>query len=328
MHLGDLCQPPAAAVPAPRPSSAVENHEPPPALEWFEREDAPEKSQFQGLAFMKQTIRASHYHPVPVIRKEQRDQEPWTLISERMGGEPREQDWSRPDVPMGGQLVLLDRNGSYPSACSSVPLAPNLLTHTGPQAGYDPARAGIYLIDRPEWTDPRMPHPLGHLVARAEPQIWITTPHLKLLTQLAAADRLAPVIIRDSWTGKANSSLFQAFYKAVREARPKYLAQDQPELGQDNPYKIYKLSVSRPLRLLWPKKASSPFWRPDWRVSMVAEASVRHWVKADRAVQQGAFLVTLRNVDEALFWTPDGELPPGYVEGSAFGEVKRKAVEQ
>lgn len=29
-------------------------------------------------------------------------------------------------------MCLIDRNGSFPSACSAVPLAPNKLLHSGP----------------------------------------------------------------------------------------------------------------------------------------------------------------------------------------------------
>lgn len=341
-HLGEFCGPggapatsPAAAVPAPRAPEAPAAAAADPDLPWFEDGGAREKSKFNGLAFMKKTFEVSRYHPVPVVPKAERDDEPWTLITERMGGEPSEKDWARTDIPMGGQLLLVDRNGSYPSACSSVPLAPNKLLHTGPLDAYDSSKAGIYLVDRPEWNDPTMPHPLGRIASTGEAQVWITTPHLKLLLAQATAGRIAPVVIRDSWTGKANASLFQAFYKAARDARPEYLAQNDPKLGQENPYLLYKQSVSRPLRLLWPKGARSPFYRPDWRVAMVAEASVRHWLKASAAMRQeagpegsGAFLISLRNVDEALWWTPTGELPHGYVEGTAFGQVKRKEIDQ
>ncbi|GHB11762.1 hypothetical protein GCM10010330_77340 [Streptomyces tendae] len=37
----------------------------------------------------------SKMHPIPVIRKEERDSGPWPLISEHMDGEPR---WVHPDV--------------------------------------------------------------------------------------------------------------------------------------------------------------------------------------------------------------------------------------
>ncbi|MEV8023084.1 hypothetical protein AB0O76_43725 [Streptomyces sp. NPDC086554] len=60
---------------------------------------------------------------------------------------------------------------------------------------------------------------------------------------------------------------------------------------------------------------------------MVAEASVRHWVKAWGAVQDGHTLIALRNVDEAVFWTPDGTAPATYKYkvGTGFGEVKAKS---
>jgi hypothetical protein len=62
-------------------------------------------------------------------------------------------------------------------------------------------------------------------------------------------------------------------------------------------------------------------------MSMVAEASVRHWTVAFKAVQEGHQLVALRNVDQAIFWTPPGTPPSTYRIGTGFGEVKRKFVQ-
>ncbi|MEU3620682.1 hypothetical protein ABZ725_51885 [Streptomyces sp. NPDC006872] len=62
-------------------------------------------------------------------------------------------------------------------------------------------------------------------------------------------------------------------------------------------------------------------------MSMVAEASVRHWSVAFRAVQEGHKLIALRNVDAAVFWTPPGAPPATYRIGSGFGEVKAKFVQ-
>lgn len=129
--------------------------------------------------------------------------------------------------------------------------------------------------------------------------------------------------IHDSWTGKANESLFKPFYEATRKARTELV-----QVGGD-PYKAYKTRLSIALRLLWPKRTEqrSPFWRPDWRMSMVAEASVRHWSVAFRAVQQGHQLLALRNVDAAVFWSPDGTAPDTYRIGTGFGEVKAKFIQ-
>ncbi|MFH9016128.1 DnaB-like helicase C-terminal domain-containing protein [Streptomyces sp. NPDC017943] len=313
-----------------------------------DEEDEPEGHVFPALKILKDSVGRSKMHPIPVIRTEARDSAPWTLISEHMDGEPR---WVHPDVTATrvphirasgkrvrrdqlevpdsfgeGVLCLIDRNGSFPSACSAVPLAPNKLLHTGPLDAYDKAGAGIYLIDIPEWNRTDMPHPLGRIIDRPDEdgRVWVTTPHIKQLVKLARDNHIGAMpTIHDSWTGKANESLFKPFYEATRKARTELV-----QVGGD-PYKAYKTRLSIALRLLWPKRPAqrSPFWRPDWRMSMVAEASVRHWTVAFKAVQEGHQLVALRNVDQAIFWTPPGTPPSTYRIGTGFGEVKRKFVQ-
>ncbi|MFJ5273897.1 DnaB-like helicase C-terminal domain-containing protein [Streptomyces sp. NPDC088358] len=313
-----------------------------------DEEDEPQGAVFPALRILKDSVTRSKMHPVPVIRIEDRENGPWPLISEDMDGEPR---WVHPDVTStrvahtrdngkrvrrdqldvpasfgDGVLCLIDRNGSFPSACSAVPLAPNKLLHTGPLDAFDRGQAGIYQISIPEWNFPGMPHPLGRLIDRPDDQgrVWVTTPHIKQLERLHRDGHLtAPVTIHDSWTGKANESLFKPFYTAAREARTELI-----QAGGE-PYKNYKTRLSIALRLLWPKRpeSRSPFWRPDWRMSMVAEASVRHWLNAFKAVQEGHTLVALRNVDAAIFWTPDETPPATYRIGTGFGQVKAKFIQ-
>ncbi|MCQ8836176.1 DnaB-like helicase C-terminal domain-containing protein [Streptomyces malaysiensis] len=313
-----------------------------------DEEDEPEGHVFPALKVLKDAVGRSKMHPIKVIRKEERDSGPWPLISEHMDGEPR---WAHPDVTVTrvphirangkrvrrdkidvpgsfgeGVLCLIDRNGSFPSACSAVPLAPNKLLHTGPLDAYDKAGAGIYLIGIPEWTRTDMPHPLGRIIDRPDEdgRVWVTTPHIKQLVRLVRDNHLGAMpTIYDSWTGKANESLFKPFYEATRKARTELV-----QVGGD-PYKAYKTRLSIALRLLWPKRPAqrSPFWRPDWRMSMVAEASVRHWTVAFKAVQEGHTLVALRNVDQAIFWTPPDTPPSTYRIGTGFGEVKHKFVQ-
>ncbi|MFK0110174.1 DnaB-like helicase C-terminal domain-containing protein [Streptomyces sp. NPDC091217] len=313
-----------------------------------DEEDEPEGAPFPALKILKDAVGRSKMHPIKVIRIEERESGPWPLITEHMDGEPR---WVHPDVTSTrvpfirengkrvrrdrldvpdtfgeGVLCLIDRNGSYPSACSAVPLAPNKLLHTGPLEAFDKASAGIYLIDIPEWTRTDMPHPLGRIIERPDEQgrVWVTTPHIKLLDRLVREGHLAAMpAIHDSWTGKANESLFKPFYAAARQARTELVG-----VGGD-PYKAYKTRLSIALRLLWPKRLEqrSPFWRPDWRMSMVAEASVRHWIAAFKAVLEGHRLIALRNVDAAVFWMPLGTPPDTYRIGTGFGEVKAKFIQ-
>ncbi|WP_405594616.1 DnaB-like helicase C-terminal domain-containing protein [Streptomyces sp. NBC_01092] len=310
--------------------------------------DEPKDHVFPALRILKDAVDRSKMRPIKVIRTAERDSGPWPLVSEDMDGEPR---WVRPDVTLtrvphikangkrvrrdqlgvpaslgDGMLCLIDRNGSFPSACSAVPLAPNRLLHTGPLDAFDKTQAGIYLIDIPQWNRTDMPHPLGRIIDRPDAQgrVWVTTPHIKQLDKLVRDGHLAAMpAIHDSWTGKANESLFKPFYEATRKARTELV-----QIGGD-PYRTYKTRLSIALRLLWPKRAEqkSPFWRPDWRMSMVAEASVRHWSVAFRAVQEGHTLLALRNVDAAVFWTPDGTPPATYRIGTGFGEVKAKFIQ-
>ncbi|MBK6014174.1 DnaB-like helicase C-terminal domain-containing protein [Streptomyces sp. MBT53] len=314
-----------------------------------DEEDEPETAVFPALRILKDAVGRSKMHPIPVIGIEARESGPWPLISEHMDGEPR---WVHPDVtstrvPLlrengkrvrrdlldvpdsfgAGVMCLIDRNGSYPSACSAVPLAPNKLLHTGPLEAFDKAGAGIYLIGIPQWTRTDMPHPLGRIIDRPDDQgrVWVTTPHIKLLARLVREEHLAAMpAIHDSWTGKANESLFKPFYEATRKARTELV------VAGGEPYKAYKTRLSIALRLLWPKRQEqrSPFWRPDWRMSMVAEASVRHWMAAFKAVQAGHTLIALRNVDAAVFWTPEEASPATYRIGTGFGEVKAKYIER
>ena len=324
-HIGGFCQPPTtpepAPVPAPRSAPASDD-------DGREEREADAVQQFPALAKLKESVYRSRYHAREwaCVPKEHRDEPPWNLLhSSRSGGEPSARLWSR-DVPLGGQLVLIDRNGSFPSACSSVPVAPAKLHHTGPMEVWDHKRAGIYVIDLPQWDDPTMPHPLGRIADTTAEQVAITTPHMKLLTALSVQGKIQAPTIRDSWTGLKNESLFEAFYKACKQARVDLLPLND---GTDNnPYTLHKRAISKAIRLLWPVAARSPFWRPDWFTSIVAEASVRHWLTARKAVQGGAFLVSLQDRDAALYWTEDGTLPAPYTLGDGFGEVKIKEGEQ
>jgi hypothetical protein len=282
-----------------------------------EEPETPEERN--GFLMLKDSIEAKGgtQHPMMRVPKAERDAEPWSLITERMSGEHR---WGRKVSP--DTLVrVLDRNGSYPSAMGSVPLVPNKLHHTGPMDTLPAQVGGIFLIDQVDWTEETIGHPLGRLGDQEGP-IWISTPHLKLLLKLAAADRIAPVEILDSWTGKSSTNLFTAFSKEVA-ARRKAAEGFESVTGE------LKRTTSAAIRCLWPKAARSPFWRPDWSVSVRAEASVRHWAVADKAVAGGAQLVKLGTVDEAAFVVPETVAvstwaPAPYRVGKDFGMVKLK----
>ena len=290
----------------------------------------PEVTKFPAFGEMKASIAASRMKPMPRIPKEEREGRPWSLVTEQMDGAHQHKLWQG-TVPEGTQLVVvLDRNGSFPSAMSSVPVAPNKLVHTGP-LGADPLerkdKAGLFQIVPPAWTDTRISHPLGRLAAGPEGEpVWITGSHMEFLDRLARDGVLPVVEVLDSWTGRRNTSLFERFYKWCSTVRQE-TAGAEPEVRD-----AAKKAISTAIRSLHPKHARSPFWRPDWHKAVTAQASVRHWATAYRAVEGGAVLLGLGATDEAAFAVPTDVdapklwVPAPYRIGYGFGQVKHKEV--
>lgn len=297
-----------------------------------------ETERTDAIGLLQASIQRSRMHPVQFIKREHREREPWSLITERMTGEHA---WLNPeavDVDPAAMVAVLDRNGSYPSAMSSVTVAPNLLHHTGDlDSRLSPGGqklAGIFLVEMPEWDSGKygIGHPLGRLSHGAIGDlVWMPTPHLETLEKLYGMGLLERPIIHDSWSGRSTGGLFTQFSAKVRDLRA--------ELGDGQhpaEYTELKTMTSIAIRSLWPKRSRSPFFRPDWSVSVRAEASARHWWRAFQCsydVEIGRRMervLRLGRVDEVVVMMgarlPAPHVPDPYRLGSKFGEVKHKTV--
>ena len=284
---------------------------------------------FNAFKSLKDSIKSSKKHPVGYIGPKARQAEGsiwelWTKYQDKPGLSDDalvgEHKWFAADGPAADALVaVLDISGSYPAACSNVNVCANIPRHAGPLAERGDT-SGSYLIEAFDWTDPRIGHPLGEMADTAGPWL-ITTPHLMLLEKLAATGSIPKPVILDSWVGGAVTGLFKPFYEDVRTAREETRDDDK------GAYLNVKRGSSKALRMLW-CSVGSPWWRPDWSVAIRAEASVRIWAKAWRAVQAGAVLLALTNCDEMHFLAPkdaDAEwVPEGYRLGRNYGEIKHK----
>jgi hypothetical protein len=299
-----------------------------------EQDEHPEAQRWPAIRELQAAIAKSRMKPIKVIKNVEREHGPWPLVVEKMDGHFRSRAWSG-EIPEGTtHVALFDRNGSYMSAMSSVPVAPNALRHTGP-LGTDPGArgargnlAGLFRILNFEWTDPLIPHPLGRTVEGVAPgePVWITGSHLEFLDQWAEKGVTPVVDVIDSWAGNRNTSLFEPFYKWTRTVREQTSGDDRMEA---------KRAMSRAVRSLHPRKARSPFWRPDWHKAVLAQAAIRHWIKAYQAVhadESPAVLLGIGVVDECAFAVPAGVedpklwVPPGYRLGAGYGEVKHKEL--
>jgi hypothetical protein len=318
---------PAPAAPAEEPrqhdehQDDAEDQEP-------EEDEHPEAQKWPALRELQAAIAKSRMKPIKVIPKVERDSGPWPLITQKMDHHFRSRSWEGTVPEDCTHVALFDRNGSYMSAMSSVPVAPNRLTHTGDLGRTDTTarkgRAGIVCILNFAWERTDIPHPLGRTVEGVLPgePVWIMSNALEWLDQQAVKGRLPVVEVVDSWTGNRNTSLFEPFYKWSKTVRETTSGEERIAA---------KGAMSRAIRSLHPIRARSPFWRPDWHKAAQAEAALRHYIKADQAVTAGAVLLGLGAVDECAFAVPAGEdpalwVPPGYKMGAGYGEVKHKEL--
>ena len=296
----------------------------------FFGETGAKRSSQSAYKLMRASISASRMKPLPNVPKEPKEhlrhlgirtEAPWTLVTERMDGRHR---WVAEDLPEDGWVTALDRTGSFPSACSSVPVAPNSLRHIEEaeqlQADARKALAGIWRILVPAWTDEKIGHPLG-MLAHGGPgsEVWVTSSHLEHLDKLARGGRIEPVSVLEGWAGRRSTSLFERFSDAVRKI---YAMPESDERTNG------KVGASQAIRALWLKEKLSPWHRPDWNIGIRAESAVRHWIRADQAAAAGARVLAVGATDETIVWTehepPAGWVPQPYILGTKFGEVKIK----
>jgi hypothetical protein len=287
-----------------------------------------------GMSAMRDSIRTSKMKPVPWIPPpgdprakdgmQTRDLPQWQAAEQVSTGAFA---WRHPgidDLDGDALVITIDRNMSYPSACSSVPVAPNVLRRA--RLDEDPKAAGLAGIARviaPQWPDARLPHPLGRDAVPGKPLV-IPTGSLEELWALHRDGLIDEPAVTGAYVGRRNTSLFEPFYKAVTGARKEHAADPAMTLA-------IKRSSSIAVRLLYPKAAKSPFWRPDWYGALVGQAMIRHWIRARQAVDAGAVLIGLGSVDEAAYLIPGGTdpatwIPAPYQEGTGPGQVKRKRI--
>lgn len=310
-------------------------------------QDEAASARWPAMRQLREAFSQSRMKPIPWIAPpdhpkaesvgQTRDMPAWQL-AER--GDVGAFAWRNPGLAGfdPDRLVLtIDRNGSFVSACSSVPVAPNVLLPYGPFTGSprdlgkpDPRTgeptglAGVVAIVVPAWEHGELPHPLGRN-ARPGEHLVIPSGTLEDLLRLHGRGLIDVPQVVDSALGRRNASLFEPFYKDVKAAREQYAA-DPVMLA------AVKRSSSVALRLLFPKAAQSPWFRPDWYAAIVGQSMIRHWINAWRAVtEHGAILAALGSTDEAAFIVPadadpDTYLPEPYKLGSGFGQVKAKPV--
>jgi AAA domain len=301
-----------------------------------ERQDR--AARWPGVKVMTDGIGKSRMKPLPWIPPadhaaarpgmDNRDMPQWQAAAQVDIGAFRWRLPSLGELDPDALVSTLDRTASYPASCSSVPVAPNVLRPV--QLDGDPKEAGlagVAEVNPAEWMLENLPHPLGRQAVPGQPLI-IPSGSLEELWALHRQGLIGEPQVTRAWMGRRNTSLFEPFYKAVRAARAEH-AGDPAMTG------AVKTASSIAIRLLYPRQAKSPWWRPDWYGAIVGQAMWRHWIRARQAVDAGAVLVYLGSVDEAAYLIPPGVTDPAAwapepykvdPAGQQFGSVKHKPV--
>jgi hypothetical protein len=297
------------------------------------------EAKWPAVAAMREAFTTSRMKPIPWIPPpghpavkqgmHTRDMPPWRAAEETDTGAFK---WIRPRLleEFGpDRLVLtIDRIASFPSACSSVPVAPNVLRPV--QLEGDPKAEGLAGIARvivPDWTRTDLPHPLGRHAVPGQPLV-IPSGTLEELWALHRQGLITEPQVIEAFMGRRNTSLFEPFYKAVKAARDEHA-------GDAIMTVAVKRSSSKAVRLLYPQRVKSPWWRADWYGAIVGQAMMRHWIRGRQAVDAGHVLCGMGSVDAASYLVPDGADPdtwapkPPYkidLSGREFGAVRPKHI--
>ena len=212
--------------------------------------------------------------------------------------------WERKPAITEDPLCVLDANGSYLSAATSVEVAHGQLARLL-RAVDLPARAN--LLD---------------LACRTG------YPTVQLLQHLTDEGYWPGVDVRDSWTSRTRCRL-RGWSGAIAHDREKALAQGDTEL-----YDRIKLGYSQAVTMMG-AEGKSLLHRPDWSMAIRAQAAASCWRAAWAADLAGHSPVAMRRVDELVFpryavasWWSSGGTTPVRVDttGRRLGTFKVKGV--
>lgn len=187
-------------------------------------------------------------------------------------------------------VLTLDANAAYLGAASSVELAHGALQKTG-RIPFSRKIPGYWLVTAHEWLVPWIWSPLG--TATVPDRVWLTTPTVTLLDQLADDGYWPGVEIHDSWTSRSVCRLRRWTDQVASDRRTALRRRaDFPGLYED-----VKTGYSMAVTMMGTGK-NSLCYRPDWSQSIRAQHAATTWRKVWRAIARGCPVLASGTVDE------------------------------
>lgn len=226
--------------------------------------------------------------------------------------------WTRPELPAGQhEVTALDINGAYLSALKThLPLGQ--LEHSEGNI-HDRRRAGVHLITPPAWDHHEvLPNPLGD--RDEDGPLWVTEPTLRLLLRLSGPKHglCDPPEIHESWTSGATEGLLEKFRIALKDARDRAIADDDPVTLE-----YVKAMYSKFVSTLGESNYNRELYRTDWMHLIRSQAFANLWTKAFKAYDEGLMVVRAMGTDELHVI---GDWRAVFPEGRGVTEVKVKDV--
>jgi hypothetical protein len=221
----------------------------------------------------------------------------------------------------GRFLVGYDATRAYLSAMTVVEVAPLPLRPTGKRS-FDPTAAGWWLCHLDPWTIPRLPAPWGHYPDGDDRAslVWLTTPDLVLLSQLAEQGRYGGFSIVDSFTSRAHRDVMRPAGERLRDMWDKAagLFEDDRDAVRATIQAGYQAMHSK-----WRStKGNGDICRPDWSAALVATARTNLWRRIDRAAgtkaKPGRLPAFVDGIDTVYYATDHPDDPPAGIVTERF----------
>jgi hypothetical protein len=239
-------------------------------------------------------------------------------------------NWQAPDLDPGAYGY--DSNRAYLAAAQSVPVAVGSLRSRRGRDTFTPDLAGYWLIRRVPWNDSRMPHPDGYTDDSAA-EVWVTTPTVRLLEQLAADGHCDAPMVLDAYVAPA-SRVLRRWAGLLNAAHTRALLHPE-QAGGLALVRAVKDSYRHAVGQL--ATPTGRVYRPDWRHAVIAEARCNLWRKVWRVgLTEGRWPAVI-DVDQVVYPAaecgpdPVASCPRGFASavrpaiGTELGQFKVKA---
>ncbi|MGW2547356.1 hypothetical protein ACWC5I_42390, partial [Kitasatospora sp. NPDC001574] len=210
---------------------------------------------------------------------------------------------------------VLDTNAAYCSALKThLPIG--ALVHQ-PDGGFDPKRAGIYLLPkRPTWEHPHLPDPIGN--RHETGPVLLDSATVRLLIRCHKLGLTDAPHITEAWTSGSSEGLLEKFRRVLTQARENAITD-----GDQITEKYVKAIYAKFASTIGESTYNRDIRRPDWMHIIRSQAFANLWYKAQRAHKGGLTIVRLRGTDE-LHVTGETDWRTVFTEGRLATQMKLK----